>query len=191
MPSITGWYDPTPRGGALRLAANSYLPGANDPGVRLAGLRKGDLVVLEDGRVKSVNGLPPETLATRPEFADGIHPDGHGGLHVPPAGALTYQPGAETTALVRARDRHCRFTGCTMPAARCQLDHITAFDHDNRAAGGWTIPSNTQCLCAFHHALKTAGLWHARALHLAAARYSSPRRLPGPHTLSPHRSPSG
>jgi len=60
MPSITGWYDPTPKGGALRLAAHSYLPGAGDPGVRLAGLRRGDRVVLEDGRVRSVNGLPPE-----------------------------------------------------------------------------------------------------------------------------------
>ena len=76
MPSITGWYDPTPRGGALRLAANSYLPDSRDPGVRLPGLRRGDLVVLEDGRVKSVNGLAPETLATRPEFASlgAVHP---------------------------------------------------------------------------------------------------------------------
>ncbi|HEY2805683.1 MAG TPA: transcription termination factor Rho [Gemmatimonadales bacterium] len=76
MPSITGWFDPTQRGGALRLAANSYLPDSRDPGVRLPGLRKGDLVVLEDGRVKSVNGLAPETLATRPEFTTlgAVHP---------------------------------------------------------------------------------------------------------------------
>src|SRR5205814_1737107 len=69
MPSITGWYDPTPRGGALRLAANSYLASERDPGVRHPGLRKGDVVVLEDGRVRSVNGLAPETIAARPEFA--------------------------------------------------------------------------------------------------------------------------
>ncbi len=69
MPSITGWYDPTPRGGALRLAAHSYLPSPHDPGVGLKGLRRGDLVALEDGRVRSVNGLPPESLAARPEFA--------------------------------------------------------------------------------------------------------------------------
>ena len=76
MPSVTGWYDPTPRGGALRLAAHSYLPEARDPGVRLPGLRRGDLVVLEDGRVRSVNGLAPETLAARPEFASlgAVHP---------------------------------------------------------------------------------------------------------------------
>jgi len=76
MTSITGWYDPTPRGGALRLAAHSYLPDARDPGVRYPGLRRGDLVVLEDGRVRSVNGLAPETAAARPEFAGlgAVHP---------------------------------------------------------------------------------------------------------------------
>jgi hypothetical protein len=46
MPFITGWYDPTPRGGALRLAEHSYLPGPGDPGVRYPGLRRGDLVGL-------------------------------------------------------------------------------------------------------------------------------------------------
>ena len=77
MPTLTGWYDPTRNGGALRLAANSYLPGPRDPVVRLPGLRKGDLVVMEDGRVKSVNGQPPETLATRPEFTSlgAVHPN--------------------------------------------------------------------------------------------------------------------
>jgi transcription termination factor Rho len=77
MPSIIGWYDQTPRGGALRLAQNSYLPGAGDPGVRLPGLRKGDLIVLDNGRVTSVNGQPPETLATRPEFSTlgAVHPN--------------------------------------------------------------------------------------------------------------------
>ncbi len=76
MPSITGWFDPTPRGGALRLAANSYLPDSRDPVVRLPGLRKGDKVVLKDGRVESVNGLAPETLRDRPEFTSlgAVHP---------------------------------------------------------------------------------------------------------------------
>ncbi len=76
MPSLTGWYDPTQRGGAVRLATNSYLPGARDPGVRLRNLRRGDLVVLQDGRVCSVNGQPPEEAAGRPEFArlGAVHP---------------------------------------------------------------------------------------------------------------------
>ena len=76
MPPVTGWFDPTQKGGALRVAANSYLPGRGDPGVRLPGLRRGDLVTLENGRVATVNGVPPERAAARPEFAKlgAVHP---------------------------------------------------------------------------------------------------------------------
>src|SRR5712691_6770724 len=73
---ITGWFDPTPNGGAVRLAANSYLPAKGDPGVRLPGLRRGDLVTVENGRVVSVNGVAPAGLAERPDFAElgAVHP---------------------------------------------------------------------------------------------------------------------
>ena len=46
MLPVTGWFDPSPKGGALRLAANSYLPAKGDPAVRLPGLRRGDLIEL-------------------------------------------------------------------------------------------------------------------------------------------------
>ena len=77
MPPITGWFDPTPKGGALRLAANSYLPGKGDPAVRLPGLRRGDLLMLENGRVATVNGLPAAQLDGRPEFTSlgAVHPN--------------------------------------------------------------------------------------------------------------------
>ncbi len=44
--------------------------------MRLPGLRRGDAVVLENGRVTSVNGRPPEHLAERKEFAKlgAVHP---------------------------------------------------------------------------------------------------------------------
>lgn len=77
MPPITGWFDPAPKGGFVRLAAHSYLPAKGDPSVRLPGLRRGDLVTLENGRVVSVNGAPPGAgLADRPEFAKlgAVHP---------------------------------------------------------------------------------------------------------------------
>ena len=76
MPSITGWYDPSPKGGAVRLAANSYLPAKGDPAVRLPGLRRGDLVVLDNGRVITINGLPAAQLDGRPDFATlgAVHP---------------------------------------------------------------------------------------------------------------------
>src|SRR3989441_7029148 len=73
---IPGWCAPAPKGGSLRLAANSYLPARGDPAVRLPGLRRGDLVTLENDRVTRVNGAPPERLAERPEFAKlgAVHP---------------------------------------------------------------------------------------------------------------------
>src|SRR6184192_1936089 len=76
MAPITGWFDPTSNGGAVRLAANSYLPAKGDAGVRLPGLRRGDLVTVENGRVVSVNGLPPAPLGERPDFAKlgAVHP---------------------------------------------------------------------------------------------------------------------
>jgi transcription termination factor Rho len=74
---MTGWYDPSPKGGALRLAANSYLPAKGDPPVRLPGLRRGDLIVLDNGRVMTVNGLPASQLDGRPDFASlgAVHPN--------------------------------------------------------------------------------------------------------------------
>ncbi|WP_235581710.1 hypothetical protein [Rhodococcus sp. Leaf278] len=75
--------------------------------------------------------------------------------------ALIYRPDTLTTAAVRLRDRHCRFPGCHRPADRCQLDHVTAFDHANPLGGGWTTINNLQCLCEFHHTVKTAGYWTA------------------------------
>src|SRR5207244_11743528 len=63
-------------GGAVGPAANSYLPARGGVGWRLPGLRRGDLVTLESGRVVTVNGAPPVHLAERPEFAKlgAVHP---------------------------------------------------------------------------------------------------------------------
>jgi transcription termination factor Rho len=76
MTAITGWFDPSSNGGALRAASNSYLPAKGDPAVRLPGLRRGDRITLDAGRVVSVNGAPPVGLAERPEFANlgAVHP---------------------------------------------------------------------------------------------------------------------
>jgi len=76
MPPITGWFDPGPKGGHVRVAANSYLAARDDPPIRLPGLRHGDLVTLEHGRVQSVNGRPPVALEDRPAFGtlSAVHP---------------------------------------------------------------------------------------------------------------------
>src|ERR1044072_24593 len=107
MPSspVTGWFDPSPKGGFLRQAAKSYLPGKGDPQVRLPGLRRGDLLVLENGRVASVNGLPAEQLDGRPEFASlgAVHPSRPLVLETPRASSQ------RTADIQRAVDLICPF----------------------------------------------------------------------------------
>jgi len=80
---------------------------------------------------------------------------------LPHTEAHTYQPTASVQRLVRLRDRHCTFPGRAMPAARCDLDHITAFNHHKPEAGGATVPENQHAPCRRHHRLKTAGTWKA------------------------------
>ncbi|WP_131801752.1 HNH endonuclease signature motif containing protein [Klenkia soli] len=76
------------------------------------------------------------------------------GLAPPPA-VDRYSPSAEQVRFVRARDQHCRFPGCHRPAEYVDLDHVTAYDHDDPAAGGPTCVTNLVCLCRRHHRLKT------------------------------------
>ena len=47
---------------------------------------------------------------------------------------------------VRTRDKHCRFPGCDLPAAGCDVHHIK-----HRADGGAHALTNLVLLCRFHH----------------------------------------
>ncbi|HUB38837.1 MAG TPA: HNH endonuclease signature motif containing protein, partial [Streptosporangiaceae bacterium] len=47
---------------------------------------------------------------------------------------------------VRKRDKHCRFPGCDLPAAGCEVHHIQP-----RKDGGRHALSNMALLCRFHH----------------------------------------
>jgi len=64
-----------------------------------------------------------------------------------------YTPTPAQRRHVRARDRTCRHPGCRRPAARTDIDHVTA-----HADGGATACDNLCCLCRRHHRIKT----HAR-----------------------------
>ena len=106
MPPLTGWFDPAPKGGFVRLPASSYLPAKGDPAVRLPGLRRGDLVALENDRVLRVNGAPPgPELAHRPEFANlgAVHPSRPLLLETPGAS------GPRTAEIQRVVDLVCPF----------------------------------------------------------------------------------
>jgi hypothetical protein len=61
----------------------------------------------------------------------------------------TYTPTEGMRRFLRARDEHCRFPGCRMPAHRCEIDH----QHDH-AKGGKTRLDNLGHLCRAHHTLK-------------------------------------
>lgn len=63
-----------------------------------------------------------------------------------------YTPTLEMKMYVRGRDATCRVPGCGVAAVHCQIDHILPFNQ-----GGPTTPWNLQCLCIFHHNMKTDG----------------------------------
>jgi Domain of unknown function (DUF222) len=71
----------------------------------------------------------------------------------------TYRPTAEVRRHVSARDGHCTFPTCSMPAARTDLDHIVPFNHHRPDQGGPTTADNLHPLCRYHHGLKTHAGW--------------------------------
>ena len=112
-------------------------------------------------------------IVEQPERARGIFPDGHGGESAPSQSAVTYRPGARVVAFVRAAYRTCTFPNCDVPSARCQIDHLVPFDHDDPERGGWTIVTNLQPVCVFHHQAKTSGAWSAVMLAGGAILWSN------------------
>lgn len=69
-------------------------------------------------------------------------------------GRTHYRPPDALRDLVRARDAHCAHPGCAVPAARCDLDHVTAWN-----IGGSTSLPNLTSLCQTHHRLKHTPGW--------------------------------
>ena len=84
-------------------------------------------------------------------------------------GRRTYRPPHNLADHITARDRTCRFPGCSVPARRCDLDHIHPWDQ-----GGETKPANLAALCRRHHRLKTEKLWAYELDCDARATWTSP-----------------
>ena len=81
----------------------------------------------------------------------------------------TYQ---RTTAIdrhLRARDRRCRWPGCTAPAIRCEVDHTTDWAH-----GGTTQVGNLACLCQRHHTQKQFTRWTVNQIGNGVLEWTSP-----------------
>ena len=69
-------------------------------------------------------------------------------------GQVGYHPARTLVHLVRARNATCTAPGCGRPAARCDLDHTTAWDK-----GGRTCECNLAPLCRHHHRCKQSQRW--------------------------------
>lgn len=77
------------------------------------------------------------------------------------ASPYRYRVGASLRRHVTARDVTCRHPGCATRAARCDIDHVRAFDHEDPARGGSTVRANLCARCRRHHNLKTWFGWSA------------------------------
>ena len=89
----------------------------------------------------------------------------------------TYRPGKALAERVRARDRQCRFPGCSVPASRCHLDHVVAFPL------GQTVEANLQCLCPAHHGFKHHAGWTVTMTPDGTCAWTAPTCRT--HTTSP------
>lgn len=81
----------------------------------------------------------------------------------------TYHRTAAIDRHLRARDRHCRWPGCTAPAVRCEVDHT----HD-AALGGETDVGNLSHLCQRHHTQKQFTRWRVRQRAGGVLEWTSP-----------------
>ena len=68
-------------------------------------------------------------------------------------GAEAYRPSARMAKRIQARDRRCRFPGCTVAAVFCDLDHVRPWP------AGRTADDNLLCLCRRHHRVKQRRGW--------------------------------
>lgn len=72
-------------------------------------------------------------------------------------GRKRYRPPKALADYVRARDQHCYFPTCSMPASRCDLDHLVPW-----SAGGRTDASNLGAGCPRHHDRKHNPDWQLK-----------------------------
>ncbi|MGK2870017.1 MAG: DUF222 domain-containing protein [Mycobacterium sp.] len=100
-----------------------------------------------------------------------------------------YRPSTTLTAFVRMRAMTCSFPGCSRPAHRCDLDHVTPWP------AGATHPGNLAPLCRHHHLVKTFRTgpegWTPHAQPDGTIAWTAPTghtytKAPGAAILFPH-----
>lgn len=92
-------------------------------------------------------------------------------------GWSAYRPGPELVALVKARDGHCRFPGCTIHSRFCDLDHVRPWSEPEGECPqpGPTTDTNLICLCRRHHRVKQSPGWRVRLEPDGTATWVDPR----------------
>ena len=63
-----------------------------------------------------------------------------------------HDPGRRLTRLLRLRDVRCAGPGCSVPAQRCDRDHLTAYGTPGGVTGAWNLRHlSPRCHRAKHH----------------------------------------
>jgi hypothetical protein len=83
-------------------------------------------------------------------------------------GRTVYRPPQPLAQHVIARDRTCRFPGCSRGAQRCDIDHQTPYPR------GRTAADNLECLCEHHHRLKDELGWQVTGDPAGTLTWTSP-----------------
>jgi hypothetical protein len=83
-------------------------------------------------------------------------------------GTRAYRPSKKITRMVHLRDGTCRFPGCTRPAQRTDIDHVTPWPH------GPTQVANLHCLCKHHHRAKHEAGWRLTMTPAGVCTWTSP-----------------
>ena len=84
-------------------------------------------------------------------------------------GRTHYVPSQYLVDFLTARDRICRFPGCSQPARLGDIDHAKSWDE-----GGETNRQNLGFLCRRHHRLKTHGNWKLTSNEDGSCTWVSP-----------------
>jgi hypothetical protein len=85
-------------------------------------------------------------------------------------GRSHYLPSQYLVDFLTARDRTCRFPGCSHPARLSDIDHAKSWEE-----GGHTSPENLGFLCRRHHRLKTHGGWRLKSHADGSCTWTSPQ----------------
>lgn len=84
-------------------------------------------------------------------------------------------PGVLVIAAVLSRDRTCTFPGCSVPAFRCDLDHVARpAPREPDAPEPDVRPEDLISLCRHHHVVRARSGWRPELAVDGTVRWTSP-----------------